>query len=312
MYDGLNKDLKHEVTQDSNPMRDSLVCQRLTQINKLITPLNLLDPSAPDFDPKYCASLHDITRFCHEKAVQHLFETDPLSRKMGKQLEAGAKLQYWLIDIGGAFWHDVHGKTVKIEEIKSLPMLALWDGMIAFPWAGPPTSTLGFMSVMLQSTMNPDLEATAPNAMAQKNFFIVSDSYMIMQARYGYHFCTVESSATSNSHENFVHFQFKGGAADHERRHLRASLVAEILDAHGFRASVKEDGMFAEVENCAADDILQKTRLLGYLLIHTRQVDTIMLETERVAALHTKLTTDMQDLLAKPLPKNIEKQKHKS
>ena len=47
------------------------------------------------------------------------------------------------------------------------------------------------MSVMLESTMNPDLESTAPNAMSNKNFFIISDNYMILQARYGYHFLSL-------------------------------------------------------------------------------------------------------------------------
>ena len=28
--------------------------------------------------------------------------------------------------------------------------------------------------------------------MADKNFFIIASRYMILQARYGYHFCTVE------------------------------------------------------------------------------------------------------------------------
>jgi len=175
--------------------------------------------------------------------------------------------------------------------------------MVAVPWAGPPaTGMSGFMSVMLQSTMNPDLESTAPNVMATKNFFIISDNYMILQARYGYHFCTVESLAGASSHENFVNFQFKGGAADSVRRRLRARMVADLLEAHGFRADVKDDSLFAVAEDFPAEEILRKTRLLGYLLIHTRQVDMIMLEAERAAALRAKLAADMDAFAARPLP----------
>lgn len=74
--------------------------------------------------------------------------------------------------------------------------------------------------------MNRELESTAPTAMADKNFFIIASRYMILQARYGYHFCTVECLAGEDEHENFVSFQFKGGAADVSRRILRAGMLA--------------------------------------------------------------------------------------
>ena len=204
--------------------------------------------------------------------------------------------------MGGGFRHRVTGPIVDLDVIASAPMLALWDGMVAVPWAGPPAaSASGFMTIMLESTMKPELESTAPNSMANKNFFIISDIYMILQARYGYHFCTVESLAGENSHENFVNFQFKGGAADRERRRLRARMVADLLEQHGFRADVKDDSVFAVAEGYSATETLLKTRLLGYLLIHTRQVDMVMLETERATALKNKMVADMESLNAKPL-----------
>lgn len=137
------------------------------------------------------------------------------------------------------------------------------------------------MSVMMESVMNPDLESTAPNAMSQRNFFIIGSGYMLLQARYGYHFCTVESQAGPDGYENFVSFQFKGGAADSQRRRLRAAMLADLLEGRGFRADVKDDSLFAVAEGEAAEAVLRKTRLLGYLLIHTRQVDMIMLDAGR-------------------------------
>lgn len=157
------------------------------------------------------------------------------------------------------------------------------------------------MTVMLESAMNPELESTAPNTMANKNFFIISDNYMILQARYGYHFCTVESLAGEESHENFVSFQFKGGAADRKRRQLRARMVADLLEHHGFRADVKDDSVFAVAEGYDATETLMRTRLLGYLLIHTRQVDMIMLDTERAKALKDKMAADMEGMKGRPL-----------
>ena len=43
-------------------------------------------------------------------------------------------------------------------------------------------------------------------------------------------------------------------------------------------------------------ETLKKTRLLGYLLIHSRQVDMIMLESARAEALREKLAGDMAAL----------------
>jgi pyruvate,water dikinase len=78
-------------------------------------------------------------------------------------------------------------------------------------------------------------------------------------------------------------------------------MVADLLEQHGFRADVKDDSLFAVAENFPAADILQKTRMIGYLLIHTRQVDMIMLEQERATAMKNKLGDDMASLLERPL-----------
>ena len=303
VFSGLNPQLAAQVPEPPNLMEGSPVHQRLDALARLMVPLHLLDPESSQFAPEHCQTLHDITRFCHEKSVQLMFDDgSDVNQRMGKQLKAGVKLQYWIVDMGGGFRRHVGGSVVDIADIASTPMLALWDGMVAVPWAGPPAaSASGFMTVMIESTMNPDLESTAPNAMSNKNFFIISDNYMILQARYGYHFCTVESLAGANNHENFVSFQFKGGAADRQRRRLRARMVADLLEQHGFRADVKDDSLFAVAENFPAADILQKTRMLGYLLIHTRQVDMIMLEQERATAMKNKLGTDMASLLERPL-----------
>ncbi|OXS30159.1 MAG: hypothetical protein BCS36_06725 [Desulfovibrio sp. MES5] len=59
------------------------------------------------------------------------------------------------------------------------------------------------------------------------------------------------------------------------------------------RAGVKGGSLFAVAEGYAAESILLKTRLLGYLPIHTRQVDMIMLDQGSATALGHKLATDM-------------------
>ncbi len=287
-------------------MHGSPIWKRMREISRYIVPLNLLDPKSADFSPEHCMTMHDITRFCHEKAVNILFaqgNSETIDTQVGKQLKAGSKLQYWLVDMGGGFSHPVATATVGLNEIASKPMLALWDGMVCVPWNGPPVAgASGFMSIVLESTMKPELESTLASPMAERNFFIIGADYMILQARYGYHFCTVECQAGPQSHENFLSFQFKGGATDRERRFLRLQLFSEILEQQDFKVDIKDDALFAVAEDFDAEQTLRLTRLLGYLLIHSRQSDVIMKEADRVSLFRKKLLRDMEWIEKRPLP----------
>jgi pyruvate,water dikinase len=278
----------------------------LKAVTNLILPLYLLDPGADDFSSAGCRTLHDITRFCHEKSVEAMFDTQREGRGKGKppgkQLKAGARLKYWLLDMGGGFADGVTTPFVDIRQIRSLPMLALWNGMTAIPWAGPPAPDgRGFLSVLARSASNPELDPLVANSMSERNYFLVSRSFCNLQTRIGYHFCTVEAEAGEAEHANYASFHFKGGAASMDRRALRVRLRADILQEHGFAASARNDALFAHAEGAPRQDILNKTRILGYLLIHTRQVDMIMRNTGMVAELSAKLRADIRALLAAPL-----------
>lgn len=270
-----------------------------------ILPLTLLDPEAENFTPSGCRTLHDITRFCHEKSVEAMFDTQLEERgeqPPGKQLKAGVKLKYWLVDMGGGFIDGVATPHIDIKDIRSLPMLALWNGMSAIPWAGPPAPDgKGFLSVLARSASNPELDPLAANSMVEKNYFLVSRTFCNLQTRIGYHFCTVEAEAGETEHANYASFHFKGGAASQDRRALRVRLMADILQEHGFTADAKRDALFAHAENASRQDILAKTRILGYLLIHTRQVDMIMRNAGMVAGLNKKLREDIRKLASMPL-----------
>ncbi|MCR5813751.1 MAG: phosphoenolpyruvate synthase [Desulfovibrio sp.] len=304
VIEGRHEELVPKVSAALDSVKASSAYQELVKLAEHVTPLHLLDPQSQAFRPENCTTLHDITRFCHEKAVSVLFDMqDTQGARIGKQLKCGAKLQYWVVDMGRAFTRPVEGSVVDITEIASLPMLALWDGMVAIRWDGPPSAgAAGFMSVVLESTMNPELESTAPTTMTERNFFILDADYMILQARYGYHFCTVECRACEHRSENLVTFQFKGGAADRERRMLRVRMLASLLEEFQFRVDVREDALFAVAEGFSHENTLRRTCLLGYLLIHSRQSDTIMLDTARASVFRAKLAGDMQSVFHRDLP----------
>lgn len=256
-----------------------------------IVPLNLLDPEAPEFAPSSCRTLHDITRFCHEKAVEEMFRMDNLedslfSNRFGKQLKyRGSKLQYFIVNMEEGFCKEVKGKYVELEDICCPPMHALWHGMVAIPWAGPSgTSARGFLSLVAESAGNPELEVTSSSTRMMRNYFMVDRDYCNLQASFGYHFCTVEAQAGKDDHENYVNFHFKGGAANLSKRLLRINAIADVLVENGFLVEVREDALSARAEDLLASEVLELLVILGYLLIHTRQMDAALRgEESRVA-----------------------------
>ena len=245
-----------------------------------IVPLHLLDPESPDFAPGNCRTLHDVTRFCHEKAVEEMFRTDQslFEGRFGKQLKyKGSKLQYFVVDIENGFCSSVQGPYIEIDEICCPPMHALWDGMLAIPWAGPVGTTgRGFLALVAESAGNPDLEITRAPTRMWRNYFMVDREYCNLQASFGYHFCTVEAQAGEKEQENYVNFHFKGGAANLGRRIQRVQAIEDVLAENGFIVEVKEDALSARAEELLASEVLELLLILGYLIIHTRQMDAAL------------------------------------
>ncbi|MDL2316930.1 phosphoenolpyruvate synthase [Desulfovibrio sp. OttesenSCG-928-A18] len=245
-----------------------------------IVPLHLLHPESPTFSPAFCETLHDITRFCHEKAVEEMFRMDEslFCGRCGKQLKyKGGKLQYYVVDIENGFCEPVPGKYIEMEQICCPPMHALWEGMIAIPWAGPVgTTARGFLALVAESAGNPDLEVTRASDRMLRNYFLVDREYCNLQASFGYHFCTVEAQAGKADQENYVNFHFKGGAANIARRLMRVNAIADVLAENGFIVEVKEDALSARAEELSAREVLELLLILGYLIIHTRQMDAAM------------------------------------
>jgi pyruvate, water dikinase len=153
-------------------------------------------------------------------------------------------------------------------------MIALWKGMTAVPWSGPPPLTLrGFGAIVAQSTMNPMLDPAVRSGLADRNYFLVSRSFCNLSVRLGYHFALAEASFSDLLAESYVNFQFKGGAADERRRRIRVRLLADTLREMEFRVETSGDALTARVERKPVPFLRERLVVLGYLLIHTRQID---------------------------------------
>jgi pyruvate,water dikinase len=262
-----------------------------------IVPLNLLDPDDLAFQPSSCSTLHDITRFCHEKAVWEMFDfgkTHRFPKHASKQLHHNVPMQWWVLDLEDGFTHEIKGKYVHLDEITSRPMLALWNGMVAVPWDGPPAlSGRGFASVLFEATANPALATPFRKPYAQQNYFMISSRFMNLQSRFGFHFAAVEAVLTERDHENYLTFSFKGGAADLERRSARVRFICEILAERGFTVAAREDHASARLAGLAADAMAPKLEIVGYLIMHTRQLDMIMSDRAAVTRYGARIRADL-------------------
>ena len=302
IYEGRIAELLANQDAPRNLMAGSRVYQLLEAASKLIIPLNLLNPDSPEFRGDRCRTFHDITRFCHEKAVHEMFrfgKRHHFPERTSKQLRTQAAMQWWVLNLDDGFREEVEGHFVELDNIVSIPMRALWAGISAFPWEGPPpVDGKGFMSVMFQATTNQALLPTVRSSMTNRNYFMISRNFCSLQSRLGFHFSIVEALVGDRSTENYINFHFKGGGADFSRRIKRVHFVREILERHGFRVTINQDALTARLEQHASPEMQRCLKVLGYITVHTRQLDMIMANASMLEYYRHRIETQVAAMLA--------------
>ncbi len=279
VYEGIVEEvLKSTKADDASKASPAL--EQLQGVLQMITPLNLTDPRSPDFTPKGCETLHDITRFAHEVSLQAMFDLSKESHfaeRSTKQLVCEVPMQWWVIDLEDGIKKGVTGKKVRSDEIVSTPFRAIWEGMTALPWKGPPpVDTKGFLSIMFGATMDPSMDPSVRKRFADKNYIILSKHFCNLNSRLGFHFSTTEAYVGDNPNENYVSFIFKGGAADADRRVRRVQFVGKLVEEFDFRIEIKDDSLLARLEGHDQDYLTERLKVLGHIIIHTRQLDMVM------------------------------------
>jgi pyruvate,water dikinase len=138
-------------------------------------------------------------------------------------------------------------------------------------WAGQVAPDLkGFISVFANTMY--DL-GKAERGLGGKSFAIISDRYLNFNSRLGYHFGIVDAFLSEEKNDNYISFQFKGGAASLERRERRARLLKRILDDLGFKAQSKGDLVQGRLVKYSLLETEETLELSGLLMAFCRQLD---------------------------------------
>jgi pyruvate,water dikinase len=262
------------------PLANSPAVKRLRSLSRFVTPLNLVDPHLPGFRADHCQTLHDLSRFIHEKVYHVMFRIGDMAANSGTgalTIDVNLPLAIHVFDLGGGLCQGAGtAGRIKPGDILSVPLLSFLDGLLdpRIVWNRPrPVSARGFLSVLGQGIAGPPPEALG---MGNASFAVISDRYMNFSSKAGYHFSTVDVYCGQSQNKNYIHFRFAGGGAGEDRRLRRVHFLAEVLDRLDFRIQLRSDHLVARLEKYERDFIQTRLTDLGRLTLCSRQLDMLM------------------------------------
>jgi pyruvate,water dikinase len=275
VYEGRVEELLQHAAKRREVLEGTPLLLALGRALEHVTPLNLLDPKSDDFSPEACRTLHDITRFSHEKAMAAMFDLADGRGDAGDEavaLRAGIPVGIYLLDMGGGL--GVHEKKVTPEAVLSVPFAAFLKGMREMTWPEPRSADVkGILGMMAHTATIPEEELYRT---AEKSLALIGANYMNFSIRLGYHFSQVEAWVGDQLNDNYIRFFFKGGGAVVDRRLRRVRLISEILAKMDFRVQVAEDVVRAVAAKYRRADLERTLEAMGKLTAYTKQLDMAM------------------------------------
>jgi phosphohistidine swiveling domain-containing protein len=248
----------------------------LRRLLRFISPLKLVDPDDPDFSAQNCRSFHDIMHFCHEMAVDelaHFRERRPGLRGIRTaRLQLPVRMNINLLDIGGGLPDGVVERPGKAD-ILSVPFAIFLDGLMHPLAAGEELPALGIRDIISSIPKTSRLGSVAPE-MSGENLAIISQEYMNLSVRLGYHFSVIDAHISDDRLRNYIYFRFIGGLADQTRRARRALFISDVLGAMDFKVFWKGDLVVGRMKFEEEDVLRSALFVLGALTTYSRQRDT--------------------------------------
>ncbi|WBF66186.1 pyruvate, water dikinase [Desulfovibrio subterraneus] len=279
---------------------DSYEYRLLRRVIKHTSPLNLLDPHADNFKPSSCRTYHDITRYIHEKAVEHLIL---ISERQGAQYLSAPKrlvtdfpLGLMLIDAGDGTSCAPESRTASTSQIESIPLQEFLKGTeCSEVWCTDPVSVdLGSFMSSFTRTFSSSL--ASPEEVG-RNLVVVLKNYMNINMRLGYHFNIIDAYISDVINDNYIYFRFLGGVTEFIRRSRRARFIATVLEHFDFRVEVHGDLVVGRLKKLSRDRMAIRMRMLGGLVGYTRQLDARMHTDEDIRTHAQAFITAMKHFL---------------
>ncbi len=248
--------------------------RRLRSLLDFVTPLKLVDPASVHFAPESCRSLHDIIRFCHEKAVETMFSVgDQAGRAEGvkKKLETILPFDIFLVDIDhGIDVECAQQRSVSIDNITCTPFLPFWNGL-THPTIEWDDKTYYDWKSYDKMAMSDAFAFQSENDSA--SYAILGKHYLNVNMRFGYHFTVIDTLCEPNSNSNYCSLRFAGGGGEFEGRELRIQFLLQALEKLDFEVNIKGDLLDATLNHVSQKLLLQRLESLGRLLGHSKQMD---------------------------------------
>jgi pyruvate,water dikinase len=138
-------------------------------------------------------------------------------------------------------------------------------------WAGQVAPDLkGFISVWANTMYD---MGKAERGLGGKSFAIITEKYLNFNSRLGYHFGLVDAYLSEERNDNYISFQFKGGAASVDRRERRARLLGKILTDLGFKVQLTGDLVQGRLVKYSLEDTEAMLEMTGLVMAFARQLD---------------------------------------
>lgn len=278
VYRGVVLQLAGKAQPRPAPMKDTPVYNLLQKVSRHITPLHLTDPASATFAADRCETIHDITRYCHEKALSCMFSLcdDIPGGTAAMKADIRLPVDLYVLDLGGGIRGVLYKGKVSMVNISSVPFLAFMKGMThkAIRWWEPRRFDLkGFFSVLSSGTAR---IAEYEKPIGKRTYAAVSNNYFNFNSRVGYHFSTIDAYCDEIRNNNYITFYFQGGASGDIRRTRRAKFLTAVLNALGFVTETKGDRVMARLRKYDRDIITEKLELLGRLTLCALHLDMLM------------------------------------
>lgn len=274
VYRGEVEHLAAKARPSKRPIVESPLFQKMRRVLDHISPLHLTDPEGDNFKPEGCQSFHDIIRFTHEMAMREMFSYGDIADRVSSfRLKAKIPLFLQVIDLGGGLKFGLTTcDTLTPDHVESIPFRAIWKGFShpGITWSGSVAfDAKNFMTLMASGAMA-EVGGGTPGG---TSYAMISQDYMNLSARFGYHFATVDALCGEDANQNYVTLQFSGGAGSFQGKSLRISFLGNVLQRLGFDVEMKGDLIDASLARHDRESMEERLDRMGRLLACTRLLD---------------------------------------